>query len=220
MPHIPWLSTLFVVFSFICTTIAATPIEAEVGRVAGFLGGMPDYQSDYLTSRFCYCKQPESKEGFKDEGHYYQFEYYNKHLNATYILEHVCMTNHDSSINCFQIEANAFTTEWPMGMWNKKFCREWQKNDSLMMGKKDKLCYTPHCDVNHGPDVIKWNKQKRKLDQAGGQGRADQNQAKTNAECEAMCLDHTGMPIAEYERLGQSHTYLYEDLDDMCNQCQ
>lgn len=81
-------------------SLAVLPAEVPPGGkyAGGFLGAPGETPlhpaGDWLTMTFCFCQAPQESPdiyGF-DVAHYFQHEYYNYHENATFVLDHVCMT--------------------------------------------------------------------------------------------------------------------------------
>ena len=57
------------------------------------------HRGDFLTSTYCYCEYPAEIEDFAGLAHYYQIEYYNFHLNVTFILTSTC-PKEDFGVDC------------------------------------------------------------------------------------------------------------------------
>ncbi|MCJ1454813.1 hypothetical protein MMC28_005166 [Mycoblastus sanguinarius] len=205
------------------STVAANPAQAAVGKVPGFLGfigGSPDHYQDYLTSYFCFCKNE------RDEGHYFQFEYYNVHCNATFILEHLCSTPKDADTTCFPTrQADKATTGAPYVWASGQICRTWRNGRKSKSWHKthDQLCYEPHARTwyatDPGDDHIFFNKRKRNLSDQGGQGWAEKSAEEIEPVCEQMCQENLAMSVVTDLRFAPSQIYIYEELDNMCYKC-
>lgn len=92
----------------------------------------------------------------------------------------------------------------------------------------DELCYKPAESFwgrwrefrLPGPDVLKFNGQKRRLDLVGGQGPRLRSKEEAEDSCAVLCDEHAGMEVLRGNDRAQSHVVAHEDMDDMCPHCQ
>ena len=97
MPRLqPFLAALALLPSI---SLAVAPASVPPnGKGHGFIGDLdnnhPPPNGDWLTSTLCYCRSTTpAKEMYEyDRAHIFQHEYYNYHSNATFILDHVCLS--------------------------------------------------------------------------------------------------------------------------------
>jgi len=202
---------------FITIANAATPDEVAIGKIPGYMHGQPPRQSDFLTSTFCYCALPNHVSNRKEEAHYFQFEYYNLHLDTTFILEQLCEASADDKFTCLS-PRSVSEGEEDRSEWQDKVCRSWQRD--INIDKHDKSCYVPHeSKYSTTDDFIFFNRQTRNLGPAGRQGPAYQPQEMVDEVCTGLCHVHTGMPYLNDSKLAHSRIIIYEDMDDMCHHC-
>ncbi len=64
-----------------------------------------------------------------------------------------------------------------------------------------------------------FNKQKRNLGPGGRQGPAFEPQDMVDDVCTGFCDVHTGMPYLNDSKLAHNRIIIYEDMDDMCDDC-
>ena len=68
------------------------------GKAQGFISNLDNLYSeptgDWLTSTLCYCHSPvHAKKLFEfEKAHIFQHEYYNYHSNATFVVDHMCLS--------------------------------------------------------------------------------------------------------------------------------
>lgn len=70
-----------------------------------------------------------------------------------------------------------------------------------------------------GPDELRFNKQRRRLDPVGGQGPVLRGRGEAEDVCGGLCEGHAGMGVLRGNERAQCHVVGYEDLDDMCEKC-
>ena len=70
-----------------------------------------------------------------------------------------------------------------------------------------------------GPDELRFNKQRRRLDPAGGQGPVLRGRKEAEDVCVGLCEGHAGMGVLRGNERAQCHVVGYENLDDMCEKC-
>lgn len=91
-------------------TLSVAPVlithDVRIPGYAGYLASLPS--GDHLTTTYCYCSRshplppppppsspsPNPAEEEPDQGSYFQYDYYNYHLNATFVLHRLCRANH------------------------------------------------------------------------------------------------------------------------------
>lgn len=205
---------------FIAIANAATPEEVAIGKFPGYNHGQPPFQSDFLTSTFCYCAMDGHEPGRKEEAHYFQFEYYNIHADTTFILEHLCEAAKDDKFTCLEPRTGSGhdRNEQDRSSWHGKVCRSWRRD--LNMFKKDQFCYIPHENkFSRTDDYMEYNFQWRNLGAGGGQAPASKPREIVDEVCTDFCSVHTGMPYLTDSKLAPNRIIIYEDLDDMCDTC-
>jgi hypothetical protein len=201
----------------ITVTYAASPEEVAIGKVPGYLDGQPPRQSDFLTSTFCYCALPNHVSNRKEEAHYFQFEYYNLHLNTTFILNHLCEASADDKFTCLSPRTVA-EGESDNPDWADKVCRSWERDGHV--SHHDKFCYIPYKSAySDTEDWMTFNKQERALGPGSGQGPAFEPQEMVDDVCTGLCEVFTGMPYLNNSKLAHNRIIIYEDMDDMCDRC-
>lgn len=91
----------------------------------------------------------------------------------------------------------------------------------------DELCYETDERNDYwrqfhmpGRDVIKFNGQKRNLDSLGYQGAMLRGKELAEKKCEKLCLEYTKMPVLKGDQRAQCKILTWENLDDMCSDCQ
>ena len=80
-------------------SMAVAPVQAPPnGKAHGFISNLeniyPPPTGDWLTSTMCYCRAPTpAKEIYQfEKAHIFQHEYYNYHSNATFVVDHLCLS--------------------------------------------------------------------------------------------------------------------------------
>ena len=204
-----------------------TPAQVELGRVEGFharpISGHP---GDYLLNTYCFCAAPKPVPEHYSEAYYIQIEYYNFHTNTTYILSHLCLAFRDSGLTCLAPRVGtgiSYHNSIDLG----RFCRTWYYNLELAgMDAHDELCYEARSGADlwrqyrlPARDEITFNGQKRRLDTLGRQGPLLWGQQFAEDRCEVMCKEHADMPVVKGDEKAVSHMISWEDLDDMCLEC-
>ena len=224
----------------------ANPEEAEAGKVQGFTGlgsSEPLFvfvfssrcaidsleirgadssvvdSGDTLTGTFCYCEYPPLIERVSGPAHWYQFEYYNKHHNTTFVLTSACPDG-DIGFDKTCVPSNPAkvrSTELIAGYTMAKTCKLWkgyeETIDDHFEGTQYELCYMPN--HKHSDDYIQFNKQKRNLGPSGGQSRF---YLEANETCRHMCKEFLDLPLLDIHYYPPSHQIVW-DLDDMCEDC-
>ena len=206
---------------FVALANAATPEEVAVGKVPGYTKGRLPHQSDFLTSTFCYCgSQGGHTRGRIEEGHYFQFEYFNLHSDVTFILDHLCVSSQDDRFTCLSPRkvAGKASGQFDQSEWQGKVCRTWNRDFDIY--KVDTFCYLPHENqYSRRDDYIVFNRQKRNLGLYGDQGPSAQPLEMVDDVCNGYCPLHTGLPYLNNSKLAPSNIVIYEDMDDMCDSC-
>lgn len=136
---------------------------------------------------------------------YYQFDYYNFHSNATFIINHTCLQDDDDFTNCLGAKVD------------RQLCRSWLKpqNDE----EADTLCFTLASNRNMTDhQFIHWNHQTRSLSENGHQHRIDLSEEIAAEVCEPRCQRHIGSPVLKGHVSATSHGEAFV-LDDMCPTC-
>ena len=150
--------------------------------------------------------------------HYYQIEYYNVHLNTTFILTSICP---DEGIgkkrSC--VPPSGGEEVLAGDTMSKYFCKEFKGYQTIHDQKPhdDWVCYLPvH---HHGDDYIQFNEQKRNLGKTGAQGQVFQDQRESERVCEGLCRENMDAGIFKDDLYMQSHVVEWNHLDDMCGHC-
>ena len=152
------------------------------------------------------------------QAHYFQIEYYNFHLNTTFILTHACPKDNIDRFFTYRcvpeksegdnLLAGAYHT---MG---DGLCRDWE-GETIVGDRKrvhgNKLCYKPY--RHHGADFIYFNKQKRSLGQDGGQGPIWQDQLHADDACGPLCRTHMDGHLLKKEKYPQSHQVTWTSME-------
>ena len=148
--------------------------------------------------------------------HFYQFEYYNKHHDTTFILTHACPdgdTGFDKT--CVpRYGGKGVLTANTM----EELCKRWDGYETVgdqRIPRTDRLCYTPH--HKHGMDYLRFNHQERNLDPAGRQSPV--TAFLQPGTCEKLCQENMGMPVLSDEAFPPSHQTEWTKVDDMCEKC-
>lgn len=215
--------------------------------IPGFIGDRPftGPDGDYLRATFCYCKTllpdfvPRSdvinngegdgqgtaggnglRPGEIVQGHFWRYEYFNYHDNATYFLNHYCMEDafprdrngcgYDSPGH---FEPKPFTT-----YYHTQFKNDWALTYSPLPGHDlhSWTVYKKQLDV----DWIEYGRgdltrqQKRRLGQ--DQGLIVMPREYVDDKCSHYCDTELMLPM---DPTVKSHGELYNDIDDMCDRC-
>ena len=151
------------------------------------------------------------------QAHYFQIEYYNFHLDTTFILTHTCPKDNMGLVSSrcvpaksegYNLLAGTYRTMW------EELCRHWEGETTVGDEKRvhdNKLCYKPY--RHDGADFIYFNKQKRSLGQDGGQGPVWQDQLKADDACGPLCRTHVDGHLLKNERYPQSHQVTWTDME-------
>ena len=216
---------LLLLFGLVVTAVTVTKEDADVGKVTGFThNDLSSFGSDYLSSTFCYCGYGMDLNDTKyDEAHYFQFEYYNKHLNTTFIDQHHCFKTVDDKHTCYapRSEDGSLDLGWKFD-WSGGVCKSWPRYHYDDRNRfVDEFCYVPHYGTgkHQGDDYITYNKQKRDVGRHGGQGYQQLDDEAANSKCERLCYDQTDMPLMEGNELAKSRIIVNDHIDDMCDHC-
>lgn len=151
--------------------------------------------------------------------HYYQIEYYNSHLNTTFILADSCPRDEmDYDISCVPDHGGDKVLAGETIYW-EGICKTWKGIRDVSDKEKvhdEKLCY--RAERHHGHDYIYFNKQKRDLSKAGNQVPVWQKQTESDATCEVMCRENLDAALLT-DSHPPSHQVTWNDIDDMCDHC-
>lgn len=217
--------------ALITQTIAVTPAEANAGRIQGFTAGPESsWTSDFLLSTFCFCAVQTPIPQQYSEAHYLQFEYYNKHQNKTYIINHLCIEDQDSEVTCLAPRLGD-DMSYKETDWEGEICKQWHQGDEYDHRSHehftDRMCYKPDRSKETwreyripGRDQLKFNHQKRNLDERGTQGAQLKSREEAEETCHVLCWEHANMPVLVGNERAVSHIVAYTDMDDMCGDCE
>ena len=148
--------------------------------------------------------------------HFYQFEYYNKHHDTTFILTSACP---DGDIGFDQIcvppsGGKRVLTDGTM----ERNCKLWDGYETVgdeRIVRTDMLCYLPRW--KHGMDYLHFNGQLRNL---GSMGKQCPTIAYLEpGTCEKLCQENMDMPVLTDDRFPPSHQIEWTRIDDMCENC-
>lgn len=152
------------------------------------------------------------------QAHYYQFEYYNVHLNTTFILTSKCPDiGTGSDTNCVPTSAGE---DLLAGDTIEEICKSWEGYGTThhRWGKlTDKFCYKPH--PKDGDDYMSFNGQERDLSRWGSQGPRFQSEEKSEEVCEDLCRTTMDAGLLRDDTLPPSHQVVWVNIDDMCEGC-
>lgn len=150
-----------------------------------------------------------------EEAHVFQYEYYNRHTNTTYLVDDLCEATLDrTSQGCLE------NRNVDHGRHGVKTCRRWRKDPNNGRGGHDQFCYAP-ADVDNlrREDAVWFNGQRRELGATGGQGAFQLPAEVVEKACASLCSEFTGMRVLRDVKLAPNRVMVYEDLDDMCHHC-
>ena len=97
MPRLQTFLTALTLLPSVSLAVAPAQVPPN-GKGQGFIGNIgnlyPPPSGDWLTSTLCYCRSPtHAQEVYQyEKAHIFQHEYYNYHSNATFIVDHKCLT--------------------------------------------------------------------------------------------------------------------------------
>ena len=215
--------------------------------VEGYIGERPitGPDGDYLRATFCYCKtafdvaadlQPRLWDGGRDgqmsaggngiqpgeilQGHFWRYEYFNYHNNATYFLNHYCMEDAFpmDKYGCGYDAPGKFMPT-PDTYWHTAgTTNDWSFTYSPIPGHDlhSWIVYKKQFDV----DWIMYGRgemlklQKRRLGK--DQGLIQMPKEYVDDKCSQYCDSELLLPM---DSSVKSHSELYNDVDDMCDRC-
>lgn len=224
---------LFFSSFFPLPTLAISPVpvtgDIKIPGYAGFLEYPP--RGDQLTTTYCYCssreppQRPQDEEDPAKKGSYFQYDYYNYHMNTTFVIQRACGPASDV---WWELCANPYRDMCiPQIDWDCQdnlICAIFEREEEKI--GKDELCFA--LDDHHSflvpKDMIWFNGQKRSLRPKGSQGRHEQADADVQVLCEDLCERKAGMQVEKERRKpgkewARSHQEVFGDLDDMCWGC-
>lgn len=160
-------------------SLAVPPAQVPPnGKGQGFIGNIgklyPPPSGDWLTSTLCYCRSPtQAQEVYQyEKAHIFQHEYYNYHSNATFIVNHKCLTEAvGEGDQCIVPNIGGDNVDWfredPYVC--KRFARTEEEQTLQANSKRNSL--TPHnciwnCDPgpwSHDPDPLLPNREHDKV---------------------------------------------------------
>lgn len=254
-------------------SLAVAPAQVPPnGKAHGFISNLdnlyPQPTGDWLTSTLCYCHSPiRAKEKWQyEKAHIFQHEYYNYHSNATFVVDHMCLSRaRTEGDQCIRPNIGGDNNNWLME--NRYVCKKFLRTEEekvLQQNSKrrtrrgsrgpmdgnvisclvdcdpgaygpdppdpsshpdnDKVCFGVDTDF-YGMDEmeLKFNRQRRRMEAPGEQGRVQTKFEEVQGHCEDMCQSHFEMPadmkINDKRAGGGSRQFLYTALDDMCDHC-
>ena len=154
------------------------------------------------------------------KGHFWRYEYFNYHDNATYFMNHYCMED------IFPQDKHGCGYDAP-GQFDPEPHNTY---DGTIMHNDILFTYSPLPNHDLHSWVIKkmqwdvdwmyygrgstWNMQKRRLGQ--DQGLIKMPKEYVNDKCSNYCEQELLLPI---DPTTESHGELYNDVDDLCDRC-
>ena len=179
---------------------AYTVEQFTKGRIPGYISGFHD--GDFFCDTRCDCN-----DGRREVGFVQQWEYYNWHVNETFLM---ALTDLKGRVE----------------NWNHGYvCREYKiaKPKNRFSRKIDELCLYPaeRQDLNFDwTDYFTWNGQQRGLGKYGDQGWNPRREDYVNEEvCPAVCEDWMWQEHKIMGASGKGTMVEYNDVDDMCDDC-
>ena len=150
-----------------------------------------------------------------------EWEYYNYHANATFVMNRHCQANHAERRTCISTQYAICEDHGGECQGNKR-CSEWPAPYAHRIGPStaDTWCMTIEDHGIFGTiDAIWWNDQMRNLESYGGQGRGSPAQGDVLALCEGLCQAEIGMPVLKGAKHATNHQWVIQQMDDMCDSC-
>lgn len=153
------------------------------------------------------------------QGHFWRYEYYNYHNNATYFMNHYCMEDAfpQDKYGC-GYDAPGHFTPAPESFWNSATFNDWAFTYSPIPGhaKHSWVIYKKQTDLDwifYGRG--EWLKnQKRRLGK--DQGLIIMPREWVDETCSKYCEEELILPM---DQSVKSHGEVYNDIDDMCDRC-
>ena len=148
--------------------------------------------------------------------HFYQFEYYNKHHDTTFILTSACPDG-DTGFDQFCVPPDSGKQVLTGGTMAQS-CKLWEGYESVgdqRIPRTDMLCYIPR--HKHGMDYISFNDQERNLGSSGNQWPV--MAYLEPGTCETLCQENMGMQVLQDDKFPPSHQVEWTQVDDMCDHC-
>lgn len=211
--------------------LAITPISvSQDKKLDGYVGYLPAPPTgDWLMTTYCYCAQPHHLHAAAaDEGAFFQWEYYNYHRNATYVMHRQCQANHSERRTCVSSKHAKCEPQHRGDCDQNMRCSYWPLPHAVGDGgspdeggyAEDIWCMTIDDHSFLGTiDTIEWNGQARLLRKKDGQGVREQPNGDVSAICEGLCQTQVGMPMLKGDKHARSRQEVFEGLDDMCESC-
>lgn len=153
------------------------------------------------------------------QGHFWRYEYYNYHNNATYFMNHYCMEDAFplDKYGCGYDSPGHFTPT-PESFWHSATFNDYAFTYSPIPGhaKHSWVIYKKQTDLDwifYGRG--EWLKnQKRRLGK--DQGLIIMPREYVDETCTKCCAEELILPM---DQSVKSHAEVYNDIDDMCDRC-
>lgn len=153
------------------------------------------------------------------QGHFWRYEYYNYHNNATYFMNHYCMEDAFplDKYGCGYDAPGHFNPS-PESFWHSATFNDWAFTYSPIPGhaKHSWVIYKKQTDLDwmfYGRG--EWLKnQKRRLGK--DQGLIIMPREYVDETCTKYCAEELILPM---DQSVKSHAEVYNDIDDMCDRC-
>lgn len=154
------------------------------------------------------------------QGHYWRYEYYNYHNNATYFMNHYCMEDAfpQDKYGCGYDGPGHFQPS-PESHFNSATFNDWSFTYSPIPGhaKHSWIIYKKQTDLDwimYGRgEMLKM--QKRRL--GTNQGLIIMPREFVDETCTRYCDEELVLPM---DQSIKSHAEVYNDIDDMCDRCE
>lgn len=153
------------------------------------------------------------------QGHYWRYEYFNYHYNATYFMNHYCMEDAfpRDTFGCGNDSPGGFEPTPETG-FDHTFKNDYALTYQPLPDHKlhSWTIYKKHMDndwMMFGRGDL-WNQQKRRL--GPEQGLIMMPQEYVDDKCSHYCEKELMLPMDSTMR---SHSELYNKVDDMCDRC-
>ena len=139
MPRI--LTSLTALTLLLSVSLAVAPAQVPPnGKAHGFihdLGTMyPPPSGDWLISTLCYCHSgtPAKENNQFEKAHIFQHDYYNYHSNATFVVDHMCLSRaRTEGDKCIRPNAGGDNDDWLME--KRLVCKKFPRTEEERLGQ-------------------------------------------------------------------------------------
>lgn len=152
------LTLLAALTLFLSVSLAVTPAQVPPnGKAHGFISNLnnlyPPPEGDWLTSTLCYCHSPIKAKDHNqyEKAHIFQHEYYNYHSNATFIVDHMCLSGTDTQGDkCNRPNVGGDNADWLME--NPYVCKKFPRTEEEKTLQGNSKRNTRRAHMPHIPD--------------------------------------------------------------------